>query len=221
MNAFIIEPPKSATAAVIWLHGLGASGHDFEPIVPALPAVVRQHTRFIFPHAPHRSITINGGMVMPGWYDIVNVDLTAQQDVMGIQASAHLIHEYLAQTIDQGIPSHRIILAGFSQGGAIALHTGLRYASPLAGIIALSSYLPLADKIASERHAANSEVPIFIAHGQLDPVILLAQAQQSCAQLEQLNYNVEWHSYPIAHNVNALEIQELGNWLVARLPASS
>jgi phospholipase/carboxylesterase len=220
VNAFIIEPPRSATAAVIWLHGLGASGHDFEPIVPALPAVVRQHTRFIFPHAPHRSITINGGIVMPGWYDIMHVDLTAQQDAAGIQASAHLVYEYLAQIINQGIPSHRIILAGFSQGGAIALHAGLRYAAPLAGIIALSSYLPLADKVASECHTANSKVPIFMAHGQLDPVILLAQAQHSRAQLEQLDYSVEWHSYPTAHNVSALEIQELGNWLATRLPSS-
>ena len=212
-DAIIINPPQPATASVIWLHGLGANGHDFEPIVSELPKNITCYTRFIFPHAPSRPITINGGMIMPGWYDIFGMDLTAQQDVQGIRESEKLVCHYLAQEIQQGIASQRIILAGFSQGGAIALQTGLRYPQPLAGIMALSTYLPLINTVAQERQLANQTTPIFMVHGQHDPVIALSHAQRSCAYLEELGYRVEWHDYPMAHQVNDAEINAIGYWL--------
>jgi phospholipase/carboxylesterase len=217
-NAVIINPPKSATAAIIWLHGLGANGHDFEPIVPYLSSELTEHTRFIFPHAPHRPITINMGMVMPGWYDVVAADLTAQQDAVGIRDSEKLLQDYIKREIERGISPQRIVLAGFSQGGAIALHTGLRYSETLAGIMALSAYLPLADTVANEVHEANRLIPIFMAHGQHDPVIHLAQAEQSYVFLEQLGYEVEWHDYRMDHQICPDEINDINHWLTARLP---
>jgi len=217
-DAIIIEPPKTATAAVIWLHGLGANGHDFEPIVPQLTPTVTHHTRFIFPHAPHRPITINGGMVMPGWYDVKAMDLTVEEDAQGIQESAEIVSNYIAQEIKRGISAQHIILAGFSQGGAIALHTGLRYPETLAGIMALSTYLPLAGTLEKQRHEANDLVPIFMAHGQHDPVILFSQAEQSYVLLEQLGYEVEFHDYRMAHQVCPDEIVDINHWLSARLP---
>jgi phospholipase/carboxylesterase len=216
-DAIIINPPQPATASVIWLHGLGANGHDFEPIVPELPKEITRYTRFIFPHAPARPITINGGMIMPGWYDVFGMDLTVQQDVQGIRESEQIVHHYLAQEIKQGISTQRIVLAGFSQGGAIVLHTGLRYPQPLAGIMALSTYLPLIDTVVQERHLANQPTPIFLAHGQQDSVIALLHAQRSRAYLEQLGYRVEWHDYPMAHQVNAAEIRDISYWLQTNL----
>jgi phospholipase/carboxylesterase len=211
--AIIINPPQPATASVIWLHGLGANGHDFEPIVPELPRDITRYTRFIFPHAPARPITINDSMVMPGWYDVVGMDLTVQQDAQGIHESEQIVCRYLAQEIEQGIATQRIILAGFSQGGAIALQTGLRYPQPLAGIMALSTYLPLIDTVAQERQLANQTTPIFMAHGQHDPIIALLHAQRSRAYLGELGYRVEWHDYPMAHQVNVAEIKDIGYWL--------
>jgi phospholipase/carboxylesterase len=218
MNAVIIEPSHTATASVIWLHGLGANGHDFEPIVPQLPNTLTRHTRFIFPHAPQRPITINSGMVMPGWYDVYGMDFTAQQDAQGIHDSEQILCNYVAQEIEHGIDAKRIILAGFSQGGAIALQTGLRYPLTLAGIMALSTYLPLADTVENEIHAANRQTPIFIAHGQFDQVIPFSLGERSRTELEKLGYNVEWHSYNMQHNVSAEEIIDLSHWLSARLP---
>jgi phospholipase/carboxylesterase len=217
-DAIIIEPPKTATATVIWLHGLGANGHDFEPIVPQLTSTVTHHTRFIFPHAPHRPITINGGMMMPGWYDVKAMDLTAEEDAQGIQESEKILKDYIAQEIERGISAQHIILAGFSQGGAIALYTGLRYPETLAGVMALSSYLPLAETLEKQRHEANDLVPIFMAHGQHDPVILFAQAEQSYVLLEQLGYKVEFHDYRMEHQVCQDEIVDINHWLSARLP---
>jgi len=216
-NAVIIEPNEPATASVIWLHGLGASGHDFEPIVPELSENLTRKTRFIFPHAPHRSITINGGMVMPGWYDVTAMDIPTQQDAIGIQDSEQILCQYISQEIEQGISSQRIVLAGFSQGGAIALHTGLRYAQTLAGIMVLSSYLLLADTVEKEIHAANRQTPIFMAHGQHDPTILLAHAERSRTKLEQHGYRVEWHSYNMQHSVCPNEIVDISDWLNGRL----
>jgi len=216
-NAVIIEPNEPATASVIWLHGLGANGHDFEPIVPELSESLTRKTRFIFPHAPHRSITINGGMVMPGWYDVTAMDIPAQQDAIGIQDSEQILCQYISQEIEQGISSQRIVLAGFSQGGAIALHTGLRYSLPLAGIMVLSSYLPLADTVEKEIHAANRQTPIFMAHGQHDPTILLVHAERSRTKLEQHGYGVEWHSYNMPHSVCPNEITDISDWLDGRL----
>ncbi|TGO02828.1 carboxylesterase [Candidatus Thiomargarita nelsonii] len=217
-NPVIIEPPGSASASILWLHGLGANGHDFEPIVPALPENLTRHTRFIFPHAPQRPITINGGMVMPGWYDVYGMDLTAQQDAQGIQNSEQILCQYIAQEIESGIDAKRIILAGFSQGGVIALQTGLRYPQTLAGIMALSSYLPLADTVEKENHAANRQTPIFMAHGQFDQVISFRHGERSRTELEKLGYRVEWHSYNMEHNVSPEEIVDISHWLSARLP---
>jgi phospholipase/carboxylesterase len=219
-NAVIIEPPQSATASVIWLHGLGANGHDFEPIIPELPKNLTRYTRFIFPHAPQRPITINGGMVMPGWYDIFGVDFTAQQDAQGLHDSEQILCNYIAQEIERGIDARRIVLAGFSQGGVVALQTGLRYPLTLAGIMALSTYLPLADTVESEIHAANRQTPIFMAHGQFDQVILFEHGERSSKRLEKLGYSVEWHSYNMQHSVCAEEIVALSHWLSARLPLS-
>ena len=209
-NAVIIEPPQPAISSIIWLHGLGANGHDFEPLVPSLP---NQHTRFIFPHAPERPITINGGMVMPGWYDIYGLDSTSEQDAQGIRESELLVCQYIASEIEQGIDSQQIILAGFSQGGAIALHTGLRYPKTLGGILALSTYLPLSNTVDNEIHAANRKIPIFMGHGEFDPVVPFSYAEKSRSVLEQLGYNIEWHTYPMQHNLNPDEIIDISNWL--------
>ncbi len=214
-NAFIIEPPQPATSSIIWLHGLGANGKDFEPLVPLLP---NQHTRFIFPHAPERPITINGGMVMPGWYDIYGFDSTAEQDAQGIRESEQLVCQYIATEIEQGIDSKYIILAGFSQGGAVALHTGLRYPKTLGGILALSTYLPLSYTVEHEIHAANRKIPIFMAHGEFDPVLPFGYAEKSRTLLEQLGYNIEWHSYPMQHNIAPEEIIDISQWLSLQLP---
>lgn len=212
-NCIIIEPPKPATASIIWLHGLGANGHDFEPIVPQLDPNITSHTRFIFPHAPHRPITINGGMVMPGWYDIFSADLPAEQDAQGIHDSEQILCQYIAQEIEQGIETKHIVLAGFSQGGVIALQTGLRYPLKLAGIMALSSYLPLADTVEKEIHAANRQISIFMAHGQQDPVISISRAERSQAHLEKFGYRVDWHSYNMQHSLCPEEIVDINQWL--------
>lgn len=216
-QAVIIESPEPATASVIWLHGLGANGHDFEPIVSHFPSHLTRHTRFIFPHAPQRPITINGGMVLPGWYDVVAMDLTTQQDAEGIHESENILCDYIHQEIERGISTQRIILAGFSQGGAIALYTGLRYPQTLGGIIALSTYLPLADTVIHDIHEANRQIPIFIAHGQQDPVILLTQAQQSYTELKQFNPLIEWHNYSMEHQVCFEEIVDMSHWLTTQL----
>jgi len=212
-NAVIIEPQKSATASVIWLHGLGASGYDFEPIVPELSQDLTGHTRFIFPHAPNRPVTINMNMVMPAWYDVVTQDLTQWQDSHGIRASEKIVHDFINNERRRGIDSQRIVLAGFSQGGAIALHTGLRYSDTLAGIMILSAYLPLENTVMDEKQEANEKIPIFMAHGQFDPVIPMAQAQHSRTILEKMGYAIEWHDYAMEHAVNAQEIADINQWL--------
>lgn len=217
-NAVIINPKNTATASVIWLHGLGADGHDFEPIVAEFPRSLTDHIRFIFPHAPHRSITINGGMVMRAWYDVINPDLTYEQDSRGTQDSARIVQEYITQQITAGIPSDRIVLAGFSQGGAIALYTGLRYYQPLAGILALSCYLPLADHTEVEKHAANQATKILMLHGQFDPVIPVKQGELSINLLKQLGYAAQWRAYPMQHSVHPKEIIDIAHWLGERLP---
>jgi phospholipase/carboxylesterase len=216
-KAVIIEPVNPATASVIWLHGLGANGHDFEPIVPQISKDVIRQTRFIFPHAPQRPITINGGMIMSGWYDVVGMDLTDRQDAQGIYDSEQILCNYVTQEIEQGIPTNRIVLAGFSQGGAIALHTGLRYPLAFAGIMALSTYLPLADTVENEIHVANRQTTVFMAHGQSDQVISLVHAEHSRTKLEKFGYSVEWHSYNMQHNVCIEEIADISHWLSACL----
>lgn len=206
-----IETAANPQASVIWLHGLGADGNDFAAIVPELdlPPVA---IRFIFPHAPMQPVTINGGMVMRAWYDITNSTLR-REDEQGVRASQTAIENLIAREKTRGSPASRIILAGFSQGGAIALHTGLRHPERLAGIMALSTYVPMADLLPAESTMINRDIPIFMAHGSADPVIPIERAQRSKAVLEQLGYGVEWHDYPMPHSVCAEEITDISTWL--------
>lgn len=200
-------------AAVIWLHGLGADGNDFAPIVPQLGIAAELRVRFIFPHAPKQPVTINNGFVMRAWYDVKTPVLLQQQDAKGIKASQKALIELIRQQQEQGIDSKRIILVGFSQGGAIALYTGLRLKDPLGGILSLSSYLPLADTTAKEASEENQGVSIMMAHGNFDPVIPLQAGQESLQQLQALGYQPEWFSYPMEHSVCIEEIQEIGRWI--------
>lgn len=202
--------------SILWLHGLGADGHDFAPIVPELVARDWPALRFVFPHAPVRPVTVNGGMPMRAWYDILSFDLGARQDEAGIRASVAAVEALIAREHERGVPSERIVLAGFSQGGAIALSAGLRHAEPLAGIVALSTYLPIAATLASERSTANATVPIFQAHGSLDPIVIPPRGSDSRDALQGLGYHVDWHSYPMAHAVCPAEIADLRAWLGQR-----
>lgn len=216
LPALVIEPPLPADASVIWLHGLGADGHDFEPIVPEL-GLGAAPIRFIFPHAPERPVTVNMGYVMRAWYDITSPDLSQGQDEAGTRKSEQQLRAWIEHERSRGIRPERIILAGFSQGGAIVLHTGLRYPERLGGIMALSTYLPLADSVADEKQAANADVPIFMAHGSQDPIIPLAFAEQSRDTLTALGHAVEWHEYPMQHSVCMEEIGAIAGWLRGRL----
>ncbi|MDN3516655.1 dienelactone hydrolase family protein [Aquisalimonas lutea] len=202
-----------AKASVIWLHGLGADGHDFEPIVPELRLPASLPVRFIFPHAPVRPVTLNGGMAMRAWYDIIALGGNAQQDEQGIRQSEAQVHALIRRENERGIATGRIVLAGFSQGGAVALHTGVRYPEQLAGIMGLSTYLPLADSVAAERSGANAQTPVFMAHGTEDPVLPIQLGQRSHEHLQALGYAVEWHDYPMQHAVCLEEIQAIGAWL--------
>jgi len=211
------ETAASPAYSVIWLHGLGADGHDFAPIVPELVSPQWPALRFVFPHAPVRPVTVNGGMPMRAWYDIYAFDLVARQDEAGMRASIAQVEALIAREQERGVPSERILLAGFSQGGAIALAAGLRHAQKLAGIIALSTYLPLAGSLAAERSAANAAVPIFWGHGTLDPVVVLQRGLDSRTALEALGYHVAWHTYPMPHAVCPEEIVDLRHWIGERL----
>jgi phospholipase/carboxylesterase len=203
--------------AVIWLHGLGADGNDFAPIVPELVERTWPPLRFVFPHAPVRPITINGGMAMRAWYDISGLEIAQRQDEAGIRASIGLLGELIEREVARGIPAQNILLAGFSQGGAIVLGAGIRHAQRLGGVIALSTYLPIAEKTDAEISAANRATPIFMAHGTLDPTISHALGQMSRDYLKQRGYSVEWHDYPMAHQVCNEEIADLRRWMTSRL----
>lgn len=212
LETLIIGPRDKAQASVIWLHGLGADGTDFEPIVPELR--LPETIRFIFPHAPVRPVTINGGMPMRAWYDITALGgASFVEDAAGITTSQQQVEQLIAAEAAHGVTPERIVLAGFSQGGAIALHTGLRQAERLAGIMALSTYLPLNERLEAERQAANTETPIFMAHGQYDPVVPMAIGQFSCERLQAVGQPVEWREYPIEHSVSLDEIQDIAAWL--------
>ncbi len=208
-----LETGRSPTAAVIWLHGLGADGHDFEPIVPELDLPDALAVRFVFPHAPMQAVTINGGAVMRAWYDVYALEGQRREDAAGVRASQSKVEELIAREQARGIPSARLVLAGFSQGGAIALQTGLRHGERLAGIMALSTYLPVASTLAAEASAANRAVPIFMAHGLDDPLIPIERAAMSRRQLEAAGYAIEWHEYPMAHAVCMEEIADVSAWL--------
>jgi phospholipase/carboxylesterase len=214
-----LETGPEPRHAIIWLHGLGADGNDFKPIVPELVDRSWPALRFVFPHAPVRAVTINGGMRMRAWYDILAPNIAAQQDVAGIRSSIADLEALIAREAARGIPSARVILAGFSQGGAIALAGGVRHAARLAGIIALSTYLPLDGLTMAERSAANASVPIFMGHGSFDPIVPEMLGKLSRDALTRLGYAVAWHSYPMAHQVCPPEIADLRGWIAERLAA--
>ncbi len=217
LPAIEITTREPVQGSVIWLHGLGADGNDFAGIVPELALSETLAVRFIFPHAPLRPVTINGGYVMRAWYDIATADLSQTQDADGIRASAQAVAALIARERTRGVPASRIVLGGFSQGGAIALQAGLRYPERLAGVMALSTYLPLAGTLAAEAHSANAQVPVFIGHGVDDPVVPLPLAERTRDTLTGLDYAVSWHQYPMAHSVCLPELRAIGAWLSACL----
>jgi len=214
-DAVTLEPRAPARAAVVWLHGLGADGHDFVPVVGELGLPDDLPVRFVFPHAPVRPVSINAGMRMRAWYDIAP-DMR-RQDESGIRESARTIEALLEREQQGGVPSDRIVLAGFSQGGAITLHTGLRYPKPLAGLLALSTYLPLGDHFHGEARPERRDTPVFMCHGEQDPMLPLALGRWSRDLLQQAGYDVTWREYPMAHQVCAEEIADIGAWLRGRL----
>ena len=208
-----IETAPNPTAAVIWLHGLGADGNDFAGLVPQLDLSGLPSIRFIFPHAPSIPVTLNNGYVMPAWYDILGTQLQRVEDAVGIRKSALDVEALIADQVAQGIPPSRIVLAGFSQGCAMVLHTGLRYPKTLAGIMALSGYLPLADTVAAEKSPANQATPIFMAHGTMDPMIELGRAEASRDALIAQGCAVQWKTYQMPHSVHPREVADIGHFL--------
>jgi phospholipase/carboxylesterase len=214
LPAVEIQTGPRPTHAVIWLHGLGADGHDFEPVVGEFDARRLPPTRFIFPHAPMRPVTINAGYVMRAWYDLVSLDFTeVREDPAGVRESAAQVEALIAREQGRGVAEANIVVAGFSQGGAIALHTGLRHPRRLAGILALSTYLPLVDTLEREAAPANLDVPIFMAHGEHDGVIPYSFAAQSGRFLQAQGYPLEWHRYRLEHGVSPEELRDIEDWL--------
>lgn len=214
----VLNPSAAPVAAVIWLHGLGADGFDFVPIVEELRLPATLPVRFLFPHARTRPITINNGYVMRAWYDITSLGgARTTEDEAGIRESEGVVHRYLEQQFESGIAPDRIIIAGFSQGGAIALQTALRYPYRLGGVMALSTYLPLRQTLAKEASDANRDVPILMCHGSYDSMVPLALGEASRAGLQGLGYSVEWRTYPMEHSVCMEEIADISAWLQARL----
>lgn len=211
-----LETAPNPTAAVIWMHGLGADGNDFVPIVNELDLAGAPGIRFVFPHAPTRPVTINNGYVMRAWYDVSFGDLEGRSrkaDEKGVRESQAQIGQLIARENSRGIAASHIVLAGFSQGGAIALHTGLRYPEQLAGVMALSTYLPLAESFTQEAAPANAKTPVFMAHGNHDPVVPYAMGSGSRDLLQQAGYALEWHEYPMQHSVCLEEVADIGRWL--------
>ena len=211
LAAIEIETGKNPAASIIWLHGLGADGNDFAPIVPEL-RLPKAAIRFVFPHAPVQPVTINGGMRMRAWYDISD-GANRREDEHGVRASQVLIETLIGREKERGTKAERLVLAGFSQGGAIALQTGLRHPERIAGIMALSTYVPVGETLTAEASAANRDVPIFMAHGSYDPVIPLGRAEQSRGLLQSLGYPVEWREYGMPHSVCPEELADIGVWL--------
>ena len=218
METVEIDPGNDVDGTVIWLHGLGADGHDFEPIVPELRLDDHASLRFVFPHAPVRPVTINGGMAMRAWYDILTLDRDGPQDEQGIRASAENLVSLIERERERGVPAKRIVLAGFSQGGAVALHVALRYPDPLAGLMALSTYLPLAatldEEVVRNPAAQPRSLPVFMAHGTFDPVVPHALGAGSFDRLRATGYAGVWHEYPMAHSVCAEEVADIREWLI-------
>lgn len=213
-----VETGAKPDAAVIWLHGLGADGHDFEPIVPQIVGRGERAWRFVFPNAPARPVTINGGMRMRAWYDIKGLDRKAVEDLAGFADSDAKIRELIGREGERGIPTNRIVLAGFSQGGAVSLYTAPRLPQTLAGVMVLSAYLPAESTLLAERAAANEATPIFMAHGQGDPTLPISMGLQSRDFLKAQGYAVEWHEYPMGHAVCAAEVGDIREFLLRVLP---
>ncbi len=217
LPALELATNHNPTASVIWLHGLGADGHDFVPVVKELQLPDTLPVRFIFPHAPQQPVTINNGMVMRAWYDVSYDGLERRTDDAGVLKSVEAVNDLIAREIARGIPARRIILAGFSQGGAVVLTAGTRHPQRLGGILALSTYLPMPEQLATAGSDANRSVPIFMAHGQQDTVIPLRMAEASRTALEAQGYAVAWHTYPMAHSLCMEEVEALSRWLQQQL----
>lgn len=219
LEAVEIETGTNPAGSVIWLHGLGADGHDFEPIVPELRLPSDLALRFVFPHAPVRPVAINGGVSMRAWYDILTLERDGPVDEEGIRASGEILNALIAREVERGIDARNIVVAGFSQGGAIALHAALRYPERLAGLMALSTYLPLPGSFKAEvvdnTAAANQDLPIFMAHGSFDPMLPMQLGKSSAELLLAEGFSVAWHDYPMAHAVCAEEIEDIREWLLA------
>lgn len=219
-NEIVLTPAARVRGTVIWLHGLGADGHDFVPIAAALELPTTLPLKFIFPHAPERPITLNGGYRMRAWYDISGLALDAKEDVAGISESEQRVRSYIDREGALGIAPENIVLAGFSQGSAIAIHTALRFPQRLAGLIALSGYLLQRDKLSLHGSAANKELPIFMAHGEYDDIVPLALADMSRNLIVQQGYGVGWHGYPMGHEVSPQEVADIAQWL-GKVPYAS
>ena len=203
---------ENPVGSVIWLHGLGADGHDFEPIVPELHLPAELPLRFVFPHAPVRPVTINGGMSMRAWYDIVSLDAEGRADAKGVYESTALLEGLIAREIDRGIDAKKIVIAGFSMGGAIAINTALHSKESLAGLMALSTYLPLPSEVGAS--TGGRDLPVFMAHGSFDPMLPMQWGQASAEKLKETGFAVEWHDYPMAHAVCPEEIRDIREWLL-------
>ncbi len=216
LENLIINQQGNETATIFWLHGLGADGHDFAPVVHMLDL---PHIKFILPHAPYQPVTLNNGYEMRAWYDIFGLQPDSPQDETGIRSMQSTLNAMIESEIARGIPSQRILLAGFSQGGAMALHTATRFEKPLAGVLALSTYLPLKNQLQSERQAANQHIPIWMAHGRFDQVIALSTAQSSRDTLQAAGYPLSWHEYDMPHSVCDEEISDIRDFLLTALPA--
>ena len=211
----VLDRGHAPRHSIIWLHGLGADGGDFVGVAEQMNLPLAM--RYIFPHAPKHPVTINGGFVMPSWYDIADIDIAAKQDAAGIRASQAEIEKFIEQEKIRGVAAENIFLAGFSQGGAVALHTGLRHPARLGGILALSTYLPLADTLSQEVSLSAKNTPIFFGHGRHDPVVPYALGKLSADKLQQHGYQIEWHDYAMPHSVNTEEISDIERWLSRKL----
>lgn len=211
LNCLEIEPNQPANSAVIWLHGLGADGHDFAPLVPQLRLPAGTSARFILPHAPSMPVTVNNGYVMPAWYDIVELAIDRKVDEKQLQASGAAIADLINREIERGIDSHRILLAGFSQGGAVAYHTALSFPKPLAGLIALSTYFATSES--TEVHTANAELPILIQHGTRDPIVPEVLGQRAQQLLTAQGHKVTYQTYPMEHSVCPQQVEDINRWL--------
>lgn len=208
-----VEPSQPPVASVIWLHGLGADGSDFEQVVPALQLPSELPVRFVFPNAPQQPVTVNGGYVMPAWYDILEMSIERKIDTQGLLTSSAQIEALIQREVERGVPEHRIVLAGFSQGGAVAYHTALCYPRRLAGLLTLSTYIATADQIAGQGSAVNKSLPILIAHGVADDVVPLSLGQQAVTTLQHLGYQPQWLTYPVDHGLCLEEVEAIGHWL--------